>query len=75
MVALILSTLNYLARTAGGRDGLNLATQNVCCRLVTFLGCTECDSGGSGILEDVITAATRQRILRSVVRSAVLLFS
>ena len=75
MVALILSTLNYLGRTAGGRDGLNLATQNVCCRLVTFLGCTECDSGGSGILEDVITAATRQRILRSVVRSAVLLFS
>lgn len=71
MVALILSTLNYLGRTAGGRDGLNLATQNVCCRLVTFLGCTECDSGGSGILEDVI----RQRILRSVVRSAVLLFS
>ena len=75
MVALILSTLNYLGRTAGGRDGLNLATQNVCCRLVTFLGCTECDSGGSGILEDVITAATGQRILRSVVRSAVLLFS
>ena len=75
MVAPILSPLNYLGRTAGGRDGLNLATQNVCCRLVTFLGCTECDSGGSGILEDVITAATRQRILRSVVRSAVLLFS